>query len=136
MMNKKCKIQPDEYYKNECFELARFGKVVSLKNTMTSEQHTQYISLLADNFVETKDNISTRINELCSLVSDCNPLGLLKFSASMSFLAIANQLSEINYTAEQNYTVRATEYIQSILVSTENKYNFDIDGEKRPFKQI
>lgn len=98
---------------------------------MTSEQHTQYISLLADNFVETKDNISTRINELCSLVSDCNPLGLLKFSASMSFLAIANQLSEINYTAEQNYTVRATEYIQSILVSTENKYNFDIDGEKK-----
>lgn len=121
-MSKKIKLKPDDYYNNGCFELARFGKLVTLKNNMTLEQHTQYMDLLASQYEETKNNINTKILKILDLISTCEPLGLLNFSVSTSFLSMVNQLSECEYTSEQNYTIRALEYIQSILVSTENYY--------------
>lgn len=123
-MSKRSKIKPDEYYNDGFFELARFGEVVSMKNNMSLEQHEQYMKFFADHFKDAKNNINAKIENICNMISACDPLGLMNFSVSMSYLAIINQLSECQYTAEQNYTVRAVEYIQSILVATENKFTF------------
>lgn len=119
-MGKRKKIKPDDYYNNGHFELARFGRVVSMRNNMTQEQQKLYIDYLAEHYQEVKDKITCKINKIKDLVSTSNPLSIMNFFVSMSFVSMANMLSENEYTAEQNYTIRAIEYIQSILVSTEN----------------
>lgn len=124
-MVKHKKIKPDDYYNNEYFELARYGKVVSLKNNMTTEQHEKYMESLAEYYEKAKNNINLKVDKICDLVSTCEPLSILNFLVSMSFSSMVNMLSECEYTVEQNFTIRAVEYIQSILVSTENYYKED-----------
>jgi len=119
--------KPDEYYNNGYFELARFGKLVSLRNNMMPEQHAQYMGLLASCYLEAKININTKIRKIRDSISICEPLGILNFSVSMSFMSMVNKLSEAKYTTDDNFTIRAVEYIQSILISTENHYKVATD---------
>lgn len=74
-MSKSKKNKPDDYYSNGCFEMARFGKLVSLRNNMTPVQHAQYIDKLASNFEEAKNNINIKIQKIRNLISNCDPLG-------------------------------------------------------------
>lgn len=103
-MSKGSKKKTDDYYDNGCFELARFGKVVSLRNKMMPEQHSQYIDLLASHFEEAKNNINARIRKIKDSISTCDPLEILNFSVSMSFMSMMNKLSETQYTADEDFT--------------------------------
>ena len=120
---KQKKIKADEYYNNGLFELARYGKVVSMRNLSTPEQHDQIQTYYKEEYPKVKERIDEKVNKLKNEISICDPLMLLKFTKDMALLSHMNKLSEFDYTSEENIVIRAQEYIQSILVSTENHFN-------------
>ena len=127
MSNKRNKKQKpfkvDEYYNNGLFELARYGKVVSLRNLSTLEQHAQIQTYYKEEYTKVKERIDEKVNKLKNEISICNPLMLLKFINSMTMLTHMNKFSEFDYTTEENMIIRAQEYIQSILVSSDNYFD-------------
>lgn len=129
-MSKGNKIKLDDYYNNGFFEVSRVGKLVSLKNNMTQEEHEQFMDFLANNYEEVKGDIDNKIQTIRDEISSCNPLGIMNFVASMSYASMLNHLSECQYTPEQNFAIRAVEYIQSILVSSKNNYKITSDNEQ------
>ncbi|MDO9592062.1 MAG: SEC-C metal-binding domain-containing protein [Erysipelotrichaceae bacterium] len=113
----------DEYYNDGLFELARYGKVVSMRNLSTPEPHTQMLAFYKEEYPKVKKRIDEKIQKIINEISICNPLMLLKFTKDMAMLSHMNKFSEIDYSNEENVVIRAQEYIQSILVSTENHFD-------------
>ncbi len=124
MSKKKQKLaKADEYYNDGLFELARYGKVVSMRNLSTLEQHAQIQTYYKEEYPKVKERIDEKVNKLKNEISICDPLMLLKFTKDMAMLSQMNKFSEFDYTSEENMVIRAQEYIQSILVSTENHFD-------------
>ncbi|HYE12365.1 MAG TPA: hypothetical protein VEF53_19535, partial [Patescibacteria group bacterium] len=127
-------VKTDEYYNDGLFELARIGKVVSMRNLRTPEQQEQILAFYKEEYPKVKERIDEKIQKIKNEISTCNPLMLLKFTKDMAMLSHLNKFSEFDYSNEENTVIRAQEYIQSILVSTENHFNdteSNEDQEKR-----
>lgn len=113
----------DEYYNDGLFELAQYGNIVSMRNLSSPEQHAQIQECYKEEYPKTKERIDQKIDIIRKKVSVCEPLGLLKFLKDMSVFSQINVFSEIDYSNEENYIIRAQEYLQSILVSTVNHFD-------------
>lgn len=127
-------VKADEYYNDGLFELARYGKVVSMSNLSTPEQHEQMLSFYKEEYPKVKERIDEKVQKIKNEISLCNPLMLLKFTKDAAMLSHMNKFSELDYTNEENVVIRAQEYIQSILVSSENHFDdteSSEDQEKR-----
>lgn len=127
-------VKADDYYNDGLFELARYGKVVSMRNLSTPEQYAQIQALYKEEYPKVKERIAEKVKKIRDEISICNPLMLLKFTKDMAMMSHMNKFSEIDYTSEENIVIRAQEYIQSILVSTENHFvntESSEDQEKR-----
>ena len=135
-INRNKKIKPDEYYNNGMFEIARFGKVVQMRNTTTPEMHKQYMEFLAKQFDSEKEQIDQLVEEIRGKVEIANPENLLNFIVSMNFLSMINKTSEIQYSGEECLQMRAVEYIQSVLVSCENKYKNSEEDQSILYTEI
>lgn len=114
------KIKPDDYYNNGLFEVARFGKVVSMRNNGTEEMNKTYQRSLADEYENIKNEIDEVIKKIVAKVQKSNPENLLNFLVSINFIAMLNKTSEVQYTADENFQLRAVEYIQSVLLAYGN----------------
>jgi len=122
-------VKADDYYNNGLVELARYGKVVSMRNLSTPEQHAQIRSFLRDEYPIVKERIDEKVKKIREEISICDPLMILKFAKDMAMMSHMFKFSELHYTKEENMVIRAQEYIQSILVSTENHFD-DIDSKE------
>lgn len=116
-------VKADEYYNDGLFELARYGRVMSMRNISTPEQHAQMQAFYKDGYPKIKERIDEKVQKIKNKISICDPLMLLKFTKDMAMLSHMNKFSELDYTSEENVVIRAQEYIQSILVSTENHFD-------------
>ncbi|WP_146913882.1 hypothetical protein, partial [Halolactibacillus halophilus] len=116
---KKKVIQPDDYFSNGVFEIARYGKMVAMANHMDEEQHEMFMERVADSYDETVNDIQNIIYEIRLLVSKCDPLKLLKYSYGQFFQSLLGITSEAQLKEENVIQGREVEYIQSILASTE-----------------
>jgi len=116
-------VRPDDYYNNGFFEMARYGKVISLRNLNTPEQQAKMQTLYKEEYPKVKKRIEEKIRRIRDEISLCDPLMLLKFTKDMAMFSNVNKFSEFDYTSEGNIVIRAQEYIQSILVSTENHFD-------------
>lgn len=116
-------VKTDEYYNNGVFELARYGKVVSMRNLSTPKQQEEMLAFYKEEYPKVKERIDEKIQKIKNEISICNPLRLLKFTKDMAMLSHMNKFSEFDYTNEENVVIRAQEYIQSILVSSENHFD-------------
>lgn len=116
-------VKTDEYYNDGIFELARYGKVVSMRNLNTPKQQEKMIAFYKEEYPKVKERIDEKIQNIKNKISICNPLKLLKFTKDMAMLSQMNKFSEFDYSNEENVVIRAQEYIQSILVSTENHFD-------------
>ncbi len=112
-------VKADDYYNDGLFELARYGKVVSMRNLNTPEQHAQIHAFYKEEYPKVKERIDQKVKKIRDEISICDPLMILKFTKDMAMLSHMNKFSELDYTSEENMVIRAQEYIQSILVSTE-----------------
>jgi len=116
-------VKADVYYNDGRFELARYGKVVSMRNLSTPEQHAQMKAFYKDEYPKVKDLIDEKVQKIIEEISICDPLMILKFAKAMAMLSHMNKFSELDYTSEENMVIRAQEYIQSILVSVKNHFD-------------
>ena len=134
--HKKKKIRIDEYYNDGLFEIQRFGNVTSIQNKMSKSEMDLVHSSMKEQYAKTVQEINDIITELCSLITREDPLRLLKFcqhSFLMSNLGIA---SEHQLSSNQIYTARMTEYVQSVLVSSESHYIKNNDDPSEDFFHI
>lgn len=122
-------IIPDDYYSNGLFELTRFGNIISRRNTMSPEEHKEYLETVASQY----DNIVKEIDKIvCDIkqkISSCYPLDLMNFLTSTRMFSMLNKTSELQYSASEDFALKSVEYIQSVLVSTE--CNAAINNEDR-----
>ena len=131
-MSKKHKqkfVKADDYYNDGMFELARYGKVVSMRNLSTPEQHAQMQAFYKNEYPNVRERIAGKVKKIRDAVSTCDPLMLLRFTKDMAMLSHLNKFSESDYSIEENIVIRAQEYIQSILVSTENYFDSSESSE-------
>lgn len=124
-------VKADDYYNDGLFELARYGKVVSMRNLSTPEQHARIRAFYKEEYPRIKEWIDEKVKKIRKEISVCDPLMILKFTKDIAMLSHMNKFSELDYTNEENMTIRAQEYIQSILVSTENHFNDKESKEKQ-----
>ena len=115
-------IVPDDYYINGMFEIARFGNNIIFNNTMTPEMHKKYMQFLSDEYSKIEEEINSIVNSIRFKVSNCEPELLMNFLVSMKFPLMLNKVSESQFAANETFSLHVVEYIQSVLISTENKY--------------
>lgn len=111
------RIAPDEYFNNGLAELARFGKHIVLKNNMSSNQHKQLTAYLKSKYFEEIQKVNEKISAIKEKILRCDPIRLLSFSSDMGLLTFVNLFSESQGPFQDIPIARATEYIQSVLVS-------------------
>lgn len=123
------RIKPDDYFNNGLIEVARFGEQVIMKNNISSSQHKQLVAHLKSNYF----NEIGRVNEKNSIIREkvlqCDPVQLLSFSSDMGLMTFLNLFSEFQVPSQDVPIVRATEYIQSILVSSPCNVTKHMDGD-------
>ena len=114
-------IRPDDYFSNGEFEISRFDTNTLLKNNRTFEQQKAYIEYLQEEYTAKYSAISQKIDEIKEKMVQCDPYSLLMRLRNASIFFQINLFSESEYSNKANAIIRAQEYIQSLLVSTENK---------------
>jgi hypothetical protein len=102
-------VKADDYYNDGLFELARYGKVVSMRNLSTPEQHAQIRAFYKEEYPKVKDRIDEKVKKIRDEISICDPLMILKFTKDMAMLSHMNKFSELDYTSEENMVIRAQE---------------------------
>lgn len=120
------KISNHESFSYGSIHVERNGRIISVKNNATPEQYKNYIDSLANEYESCVEEINNLVNEIKQSISKCNPLELLKYAYNNFFMSILGITSEVQQTKEQVYMGREIEYIQSVLVSSENQYDFSI----------
>lgn len=115
-------IVPDDYYTNGVFEIARFGNNIICNNMMSPDMHKKYMQFLSNQYNKIVEEINNIVNSIRVKVSNCEPELLMNFLVSMKFLLMLNKASESQFADNEIFALHVAEYIQSVLVSTENKY--------------
>lgn len=119
-------------------EIIRSGKIVSIRNQIDDKNYKEFIENVADEYESNKLEVSKLIDEIRELISLCNPLELLKYGYGRFIESSAGIAAEVNLSIEDIHMSREIEYIQSVLVSSENKYNSNKNNINYPqvFKSI
>ena len=118
--NKKARI--DEYYNDGIVELLRSGNVTSIKNVMDDSQAAFIMDAIIDNYDETVKRIDDIVKEVRLLIIRQDPLRLLKFCQQQFLMSNLGITSEHQLTHDRILSSRITEYVQSVIVSSESQY--------------
>lgn len=65
-------VKTDEYYNDGLFELARYGKVASMRNLSTPEQHAQILAFYKEEYPKVKERIDQKIQKIKNEIAICN----------------------------------------------------------------
>lgn len=123
------KMKADDYFTDGVVELARFGKQVIMETHMSLEQHKQWMNHLKEKYLDAIRIVNEKICSIKEKILRCNPVQLLSFSADMELMTFLNLFSESQVHSNDVPTVIATEYIQSILVSSPYDATKRADGD-------
>lgn len=107
--------KPDERYGDGLVELMRFRNVIS------SEDRKRLMADWASEYDTKKEAVDRIISTIRERVSHCDPVQLLVYSECASLQASIGKTSELDYSIDDIRTGEATEYLQSVLVSSENR---------------
>ena len=110
--------QPDDYFNNGIFEMARFGERIIMRNNMTPSEFQEIEDAYANNYESKKNEIASKVAEIRNKIAECDPLMLLQYARDMVMLSQINKYSEIEYSTKDNLACRRLEYIQSVITST------------------
>ena len=123
-MGKKRKGAPfDEYFSSDSFEIGRIGNLVSMTNHLTKEDVKKRNEVLSEQYEVKKEEIDNQITIVIEHIKKCNPLQLLLNATDRGMMNMLNVISEIQIEGQQNFELRAIEYIQSILACCKPEYN-------------
>lgn len=135
-MHKKKKNRIDEYYNNGIFEVQRLGNVTSIQNKMNNSDMNLAYASMNEKLEKSAQEINEIVSELCSLITKVDPLKLLKFCQQSFLMSNLGITSEHQLSSDQIYAARMTEYVQSVLVSSESHYINNNEDPSEDFFQI
>ena len=127
------KMEPDDYYNNGIFEIARFGTQTVMRNNMSPERHKKLIEQFKRKYPNMKKRINRHIKSLRKKIVTCNPVELLSFASDLFLTSNLGISSEFQLSGPAISISRITEYIQSVFVSTPLKYK---ETKKDPSKKF
>lgn len=134
-MGMKAKI--DDYFNNGIFEIARVGNNIIQRNVLPSDKQQKLWDTLAEQEPVLKKKINESIQTIRYDVVQCDPLQLLNYSQMMFLQSILGTSSEFQLMGVENMAVaRATEYIQSILVSSQPDFRETQDDPTEVYFKI
>lgn len=111
--------KPDDYFSNGKIELSRYGKLVSLRNHLSSDDIKKKNEYLISKYDEAKAEIDELVTKIREEIAVCNPLMLLMCATDVSMSQLIHVVSESELNQDETDGLRFVEYIQSILVSQE-----------------
>lgn len=114
--------KPDDYFNNGLIEIARFGTDTVLKNNMTEKQQQKTKNRLKKKYTKLKRKIDRYVSSIRNKVVKCDPISLLSFCSDVFLMSNFGISSEFQLSKDNINDARLTEYIQSIIVSSTNKY--------------
>jgi hypothetical protein len=114
---RKKSIKPDDYFRLGPLEMARFGKIIVTRNTMSDEQFKAMQERLAEQFPVICQEIDEIIAKIADLVKMLPPDRLLHRAAWENARHHLNIKSEIEIDHEAAMSLRMIDYVQSIIAS-------------------
>ncbi|RII36774.1 hypothetical protein D2A34_05170 [Clostridium chromiireducens] len=130
----------DESFQLGSMKVSRRGKEISIENEGQSNANEKIIKELANEYDEMINNVNKLVEDIRELVSKCNPLEILEYAYIDFTSSLTGITSEFQLSMENIHRGKELEYIQSVLVSTENKYikneNNDDVEEIKKFEMI
>lgn len=134
------RVRADEVYEYGGLTMARYGRFISMKNTMSFEQNKEFKNNAANEFPKTCKIINEKVLRIQKLVQEFNPLILLQCGYFRYFHSVLGKISESEYGHEEIVRARMLDYIQSVIVSTDgcaiNKTDFDEEKYKSLFNEV
>ena len=129
---------PDEYFTDGVFEMARIGEKIVVRNNANLKQQEERKDLLLKEYPSKLKSISDKLFALKEKVLRCNPYELLMYLRARALMMQMNILSESDYSTAANSILRAQEYVQSIIVSSELNVDHSMSSsdEEELFAQI
>lgn len=104
-------------------DVIRNGSIVSISNNGEENEYEKMINIMANGYELEVNKINKLVCEIKELISICNPLELLKYAYDKFKFSLMDITFESQLSSKEVYAARELEYIQSILVSSENKYD-------------
>lgn len=114
---------PDDYFQTGPFEVARFGRLVVMRNNRSPEEQTVWMRECQEELPKQAKIITDNVAHIRELVSRCNPLELMKYIHFRVLKTQVNQFSEFNQSSEDIMLTGAQDYIQALLLSKDNCFN-------------
>lgn len=115
-------VRADDYFSDGTFEIARYGANTLMRNNRTPEQQQALMEYLREMYPSKYEAISQQISTLKGKVMRCDPYSLLMYLRQKVLIFQINIFSESEYEKDANVLMRAQEYVQSIIVSTDSAY--------------
>lgn len=110
----------DDYFNNGIFEIAKVDNNIIHRNVLPLNKQQELLDCLARQESVLKKEINELVQTIRHDVVQCDPLQLLNYSQMMFLQSILGTSSESQLMGVENIAVaRATEYIQSIFVSSQ-----------------
>lgn len=128
--------KPDDYYNNGLIEIARFGTDTVLKNNMTEKQQQKTKNRLKKKYTKLKRKIDRYVSSIRNKVVKCDPISLLSFCSDVFLMSNFGISSEFQLSKDNINDARLTEYIQSVIVSSTNKYKPSSKDPSKSFFRI
>lgn len=126
----KMRKEESESFRIGPIEVTRVGKVISMKNVGTDSDNSDLIKGLTKEYQNNRKRMDDLVKEIRELVSQCNPIEILKYAYENFTDSTGGIPSEVQLTSEQVFIGRELEYIQSVLVSSENNYSSLVSEEE------
>lgn len=126
----------DEIFKFGTMEISRSGKLVSLSCRGDKREKDENIKIFSSQYKNVVLQIENLISEIKDLISSCNPLEVLKYGYDNFINSIAGIASEVQLSRDDVYRGRELEYIQSVIVSSENQYIEENNEDLEKFELI
>ena len=83
---RKKQTKADDYFRKGPLEMARFGKVVVMRNNMSKEQHRAFMQTVAKHLPGVVAEIDAHVAAIVRIVESCDPLSLLSRGYFVSVL--------------------------------------------------
>lgn len=136
-VNTYMKAKTDDYFNNGFFEIARVDNNIIHRNVLPSDKQQELLDCLAKQESVLKKEINELVQTIRHDVVQCDPLQLLNYSQMMFLQSILGTSSESQLMGVENIAVaRATEYIQSIFVSSQSDLHEAQGDPTKTFSKI
>lgn len=128
----------DDQFSIRNIEVSRNENIISVRNKTNNESYNEFIEKIADQYDNNELIINKLIEEIKELISCCDPLRLLKYGYNRFIESMGGVAAEVNLSREAIFMGRELEYIQSVLVSSENRYSKgeNVINEQESFARI